>query len=530
LSPPPFLQFAGVSKHFDGVLALDGVSFDVARGEVHAVMGENGAGKSTLMKILAGALRRDAGEIRLDGRPEAIPTPLDAHRLGIGIVHQEALVCDNLTVAENLFLGRPELSRGWRPVRFGPLRERARELFARLEHPIDPDAPVGTLSVALKQLVQIARALACDARLLILDEPTASLSDHEADVLFRILRGLRERGITILYVSHRLPEIRALADRATVLRDGRFVGTARVAETAAAELVRMMVGRDVEFEPVRTAPPAAAPRLEVEGLSRAGVFEDISFAVRPGEIVGCFGLVGSGRTEAARAVFGLDPFDRGTVRLDGHPVRIRSPRHAVSLGIGLLPEDRKGQGAILGMALGKNVTLAALPQLAPAGWIRGGPERETVDGAIERLRIRTAGPAQEVRELSGGNQQKAVLAKWLAIRPGVLILDEPTKGIDIGAKTEIHRLIGELSAQGIAVLLISSELPEVLAVAHRILVFHEGRIVRELARGEADEENVMRHATRTVEEAGTGESGRTAGSEGAGAGAVKSQIPNPKSQ
>jgi ribose transport system ATP-binding protein len=453
------LSFRNISKRFGGIQALRSVSVDVEPGEIHALVGANGAGKSTLMKILSGLVTPDEGEIVFEGRPIRIESPIQAHRLGIGLVPQETTLCENLSIAENVFLG----TFAW--LDRAKLEAETRRRLHDLGLDYDPAAPVSRLSVAQKQLVQIVRALAFEPRVLALDEPTASLSEGEVETLFAVLRDLKGRGVTLLFVSHRLKEVLALADRATVLRDGEKVGTVPARQTSREELVRMMAGKDVAQE--RSRGTAGEEILRVEG--------DVSFSVRRGEILGWFGLVGAGRSEAAQALFGVDPF-HGRVSIDRREVRIAHPRDAIRNGIGLVPEDRKLQGLVLKMAITPNVTLASLDRLSTAGVLTAAREQAVAAEYIDTLRIRCAGPGQPVEELSGGNQQKVVLARWLDTRPRVLILDEPTKGVDIAAKAEIHSIVRELARSGTAVILISSELDEIQQMADRILVFRAGRI------------------------------------------------------
>ena len=481
------LAFRSISKRFGGIQALRDVSFEVAPAEVHAVVGANGAGKSTLLKILTGVVLPDEGEVLLDGRPVRIPSPRAAHELGIGLVPQETTLCENLSIAENVHLGR----HAWlRPEAIeADTRGRLREVGLET----DPSLPVSRLSVGQKQLVQIVRALVFEPKVLALDEPTASLSEGEVEHLFRILRELKSRGVTLFFVSHRLKEIQAIADRATVLRDGRFVATVPARETPREELVRHMAGREVSVER-RSSAATADEALSVRDLSGTG-FRDVSFSVRKGEVLGLFGLVGAGRTEVARALFGIDPAVSGEIRAEGVPLRIRSPQDAVAAGIGLVPEDRKLQGLVLSMRIAPNVSLASLERLSTGGLISAGRERAMVDGFIEKLRIRCSGPDQPVRELSGGNQQKVVLAKWLDTRPRVLILDEPTKGVDVAAKAEIQTIVRQLAGAGTAVILISSELEEVRQMADRILVFRAGRVAGEVAGEGAADAQLMGFAT-----------------------------------
>jgi ribose transport system ATP-binding protein len=491
------LSMRGIGKRFPGVVALDDVDFDVRAGEVHALMGANGAGKSTLIKILAGAYTPDAGDIAIEGRVVAIPDPHVAQQLGISPVHQELNLALPLSVAENIFLGRqPQRRTGL--IDNARMHKDAAALLDELGVHIEPTAAVEHLSLAHRQMVSIARAVSADARIVILDEPTAPLSEHEASILFDIIRRLRDRGLGIVYISHRLEEVFELADRVTVLRDGRLVGTAPVGEVTLARLIAMMVGRELDaLSPAERAgsTPAHAAALQVRGLSRRGVLRDCSLMVRRGEIVGLFGLVGAGRTELARAIFGADPIDSGDIWVDGQRRQIRSPRDAIKCGIGLAPEDRKFEGLLTDASVRRNIALAALPRLALRGLVRGGEERRLAERFVQRLAIKTPSVEQPVKFLSGGNQQRVVVAKWLATNPRLLILDEPTKGIDVHAKTEIHSLIVELASQGVGVLLISSELPEVMAMSDRIVVMHRGRMMGSFGRGESDREGLMRAAT-----------------------------------
>ncbi len=486
---PPLLQLHAVTKNFGAVRALKGVSFDLQPGEIHALLGENGAGKSTLIKLITGAHVPDAGTITLHGQRIRHLTPAAAHRLGIACIYQQPALFADLTVAENIGI-RLEPVTPWRAVRWKERRRRCLELLSRVGAAIRPETEVQALSMPEQQLVEIACVLGAGARIVIMDEPTASLTRQEQERLFAVVRDLRMAGVGVIYISHRLEEIFRLADRVTVLRDGETVETRQVAapsgESSLSEmdLIRMMVGREVS----RLFPPAEAqPREVVLGVRgvhcRAGGIHNVTFDVRAGEILGLAGLVGAGRTELARVLFGITPADSGEIQLDGRRVEIRSPRQAVEAGIAYVPEDRRRHGVILEMPLAHNITLAILSRLFPHGWLRPQQEREVALEFIRRLDVRTAGPEAPGRSLSGGNQQKVALARWLATHPRILILDEPTQGVDVGAKSEIHRIIRRLAADGLAVLMISSELPEVLGMSDRILVLRAGSVAAEFPAG-----------------------------------------------
>jgi ABC-type sugar transport system ATPase subunit len=477
----PALSFRGLSKSYGGVVALRDVSFDVEAGEIHAVVGANGAGKSTLLRILTGLVEPDSGHLLFHGRPVRIRSPHQARELGIGLVPQETTLCENLSIAENVFLGT------YRWLRRSELEGRTRRGLTELGLDYDPQLLVGRLSVAQKQLVQIVRALAFEPRVLALDEPTASLSEGEVEVLFGILRRLRQRGVTLFFVSHRLREIQELSDRATVLRDGAWVATVPTAQTSRAELVRHMAGREVAGDP-RPERSVGSELLQVRNLRGA------SFSLRRGEVLGWFGLVGAGRTEVARALFGLDPAS-GEITLGGVRVRIRSAGEAIALGLGLVPEDRKLQGLILTMAIQANISLASLGRLSTFGFLPPVRERQMALGSIQELKIRSSGPAQAVSELSGGNQQKVVLSRWLQTRPRILILDEPTKGVDLAAKAELQSLVRRLAGEGTGVILISSELEEILGMSDRILVWKAGAISGEFDAPSATDQGLMSAAT-----------------------------------
>ncbi|KUN82370.1 sugar ABC transporter ATP-binding protein [Streptomyces griseoruber] len=486
--PDELLRIEGIRKTFPGVVALDSVDFDLRRGEVHVLLGENGAGKSTLIKMLSGAYRPDEGRILVDGAETCVQGAQDAERLGIATIYQEFNLVPDLSVAENIFLGR-------QPRRFGLLdRKRmnadAADLLARVGVDVDPRAQVRELGIARLQMVEIAKALSLDARVLIMDEPTAVLTTEEVEKLFRIVRRLRDDGVGIVFITHHLEEIAALGDRVTVLRDGRSVDQVP-ANTPEDELVRLMVGRSIEQQYPRERAEAGAPLLKVSGLTRAGSFHDVDFEVRAGEVVGLAGLVGAGRTEVVRAVFGADPYDSGTVEVQGRPLRRLDVNAAMDAGIGLVPEDRKGQGLVLDATVQENLGLVTLGRSTRAGFVDRAGQRRAADRISGQLKVRMAGLHQHVRTLSGGNQQKVVIGKWLLADTKVLILDEPTRGIDVGAKVEIYQLINELTASGHAVLMISSDLPEVLGMSDRVLVMSQGRIAGELSAQEATQDAVM---------------------------------------
>jgi ABC-type sugar transport system ATPase subunit len=479
-----------VVKRFPGVLAVDRVDLEIRAGEVHVVAGENGAGKSTLMKLLSQVEHWDAGEIRIGGEPVAFHGPRHAQRLGVAMVYQEFALAPHLSVTENLFLGREP---GRLVLRRRAERDQARALLERVGLRIDPGRLAGGLSVAEQQRVEIAKALAIDARIVIMDEPTATLTGQEIDELFGVIERLTADGIAVLYISHRLEEIFRVADRVTVMRDGRVVATVPVGELDEDGLIRLMVGREVKNLYPKPPVELGSPLLRVEGITRAGELHDCSFEVRAGEILGFAGLVGAGRSELARAVFGADPVDAGRVLLDGREVTPRSPQQGIDAGIGYLTEDRKGDGLNLLLSVAQNITLAHLPMRA--GLIDLGREGEVARERRDQLSIRTPSVRRRVSVLSGGNQQKVMVAKWLETRARVLLFDEPARGIDVGAKAEMFDLIGRLASEGRAVVVISSHLPELLNMCDRILVMHEGRIAGELARDEFGEEAVMTLAT-----------------------------------
>jgi rhamnose transport system ATP-binding protein len=489
--PPPLLQLSSISKSYAGVHALAGASLEVRAGEIHALVGENGAGKSTLIKVITGAVVPDEGEVRLEGRVVEPGSTRRARQMGIAAIYQQPALFPELSVAENLALGS-ERSTRWGRVDWRARRRRAEEALARVGARIGPEAEAGSLTLPEQQLVEIARALAAEARVLILDEPTAALPEEDVQNLFSVLRGLRERGVGIIYISHRLEELPVLADRVTVLRDGRTIDTREMEGVSRAELIRMMVGRELSAVFPKREVARGDAVLELRGVgSRAAGVRDVTLSVRAGEIVGLAGLVGAGRTELARTLFGLTPADEGEILLGGEPVEIDSPGRAIDLGIALVPEDRRRHGVVLEMPVCENVTLASLDELSRRGSLDFAAERRLAAQYVERLAVKTPSVHTPVASLSGGNQQKVALSRWLLRQPSLLILDEPTQGIDVGAKAEIHSLMTELAEEGVAILMISSELPEVLGMSDRVAVMREGTVVAVLDRAEATQERVL---------------------------------------
>jgi rhamnose transport system ATP-binding protein len=500
------LELRHAAKAFGAVRALTDGEIELRAGEVHALLGENGAGKSTLVKILAGVHQPDAGSLMIENRPATLHGPAAARDAGIAVIYQEPTLFPDLTVAENMFIGRQPLRDERQPLRGGrridrkTMREEAAAIFARLGVPLDPARIARGLSIADQQVVEIGKALSVGARVIVMDEPTAALSAAEVDRLFDVVRSLKDHGAAVLFISHRLEEVFALCQRITVMRDGRHVLTGDASDLTPADLVRAMVGRELAERPAEagTGTPGE-PVLDVRRLTREGVFTDISFTVAAGEIVALAGLVGAGRSEVARAIFGIDRYDAGAVTVKARKLKRASPTSAMAAGIGLVPEDRRQQGLVMDMSVQQNVALASLGRLRRVGLIRAGAERAMAADWAARLKIRYGRLTDPVAMLSGGNQQKVVLAKWLGRRPSVLIVDEPTRGIDVGTKAEVHRLLADLARDGVAVLMISSELPEVLGVSDRILVMREGRLVAEIAREAASEEAVMSAAMGTRE-------------------------------
>ncbi len=491
----PLIQLQGISKHFPGVLAVDDVSMDIYPGEVHVVAGENGAGKSTLMKLLSQVEYPTRGTVMLNGQPVHFSGPRHAQSLGIAMVYQEFAPAPHLSIAQNMFLGQEPTRLGL--IERGTEVRQARELLKRVGLNINPRRVVSDLSVAEQQMVEIAKALAVDAKLVIMDEPTATLTGHEIEELFAVIRRLTERGIAILYISHRLDEIFRIADRVTVMRDGKVVATLPREEIDEPKLIRLMVGRELENLYPKPETIIGDVMLRVEGITRANILHNCSFEVRAGEILGFAGLVGAGRTELARAVFGADHIDAGTVWLNGRRIRIRRPTDAIDHGIGYLTEDRKKNGLAMNLGVDQNITLANLPMMA--GFIDLGKEKRIALRERDQLRIRTPSVRQKVQFLSGGTQQKVVVARWLETKAQVLFFDEPTRGIDVGAKAEMFELIGALAQEGRAIVIISSYLPELLNMCDRILVMWEGRVVGSIPRQQFSEERIIALATGAKE-------------------------------
>ena len=493
----PIIELDGVSKSFGPVRALSEVSLRLYGGEVHGLAGENGAGKSTLIKALAGVHQPDTGTVRRDGEPVVFHGPADARDAGVAVIYQEPTLFPDLSVAENIFMGRqPRTSLG--RIDRTAIRTATADLFARLGVGLRPEDPARGLSIADQQIVEIAKALSFDAKVLIMDEPTAALTGSEVARLFGVVRTLRDAGAAVLFVSHRLEEFFEICQRVTTLRDGRWISTEPVEGLTEDDIVQRMVGRSLDELYPKQDTDVGAVALDVRRLTREGVFTDVSFEVRTGEIVGLAGLVGAGRSEVARAVFGIDKWDAGSVEVLGRRLPAASPTAAMSAGLALVPEDRRAQGLVLDMSIERNIGLAGLRALSRLGLMSRSGERDRAKDWAIRLQVKFARLADAVSTLSGGNQQKVVLAKWLATAPKVLIVDEPTRGIDVGTKAEVHRLLSQLAADGMAVLMISSDLPEILGMADRVLVMHEGRLTAEIPRAEATEEAVMAAATGRV--------------------------------
>ena len=493
----PIVELRGIDKSFPGVRALQNVQIDLFPGEVHALMGENGAGKSTLMKIMSGVYQPDAGEIRVDGRAVSVPGPQAAQALGISIIHQELFLMNHLTAAQNIFIGREPRRALGLFVDEVQMRRDAAKIFARMKVDIDPAAEVGSMTVARQQLVEIAKALSFNARVLVMDEPTSALNAVEVEHLFAVIEDLKAHGVGIIYITHKMDEVKRIADRVTVMRDGQHIATLPAAETPISTIIQMMVGRELADQHRATGTASSEEVLRVTGLNRGAAVRDVSFTLHRGEILGFAGLMGAGRTEVARAVFGADAIDSGEISVHGKRRRIPSPAAAVALGIAYLSEDRKHFGLVTGMSVGDNITMASWFRYLSGGmFMRDAALKVTAQDYVTKLKVKTPSVAQETRLLSGGNQQKVVIAKWLLRDCDILIFDEPTRGIDVGAKAEIYRLLEDLATQGKAIIVISSELSEVLRLSHRIVVMCEGRITGELAGRSATQEDIMTLATQ----------------------------------
>ncbi|MSU89324.1 ATP-binding cassette domain-containing protein [Rhodobacteraceae bacterium 2CG4] len=489
----PILSLDGITKTFPGVKALSDVALALYPGEVTALVGENGAGKSTIVKILTGIYQPDAGAITLAGKPVQFPTAQHATDAGITAIHQETVLFDDLSVAENIFIGHAPRTR-WGLIDWPALRARATEILGRIDADLDPRMPLRELGIASKHLVAIARALSVDARVVIMDEPTAALSHKEIEELYQLVERLKAEGRAILFISHKFDEIFRIADRYTVFRDGQHVGSGRMSEIDEGELVRLMVGRSVDQIFPARAHQIGAECLKVVGYAHPTEFDDISFSLRKGEILGFYGLVGAGRSEVMQALFGVTRPSKGVVRIDGQIRAIRSPAEAIRAGIVYVPEDRGKQGAVIGLPIFQNITLPSLSQTSRRGFLRLAEEFRLAREYTERLDLRAAALDQDVGQLSGGNQQKVVIAKWLATRPRVIILDEPTKGVDIGSKAAVHAFMAELAAQGLSVIMVSSEIPEILGMSDRVIVMREGLIAAELEGAALTPESLVRHA------------------------------------
>ena len=494
MSEAPLLEMINISKVFPGVHALNHVSINVFPGEVRALVGENGAGKSTLIKILSGVYQPSEGEIFLAGKKENIGSPSHAMKLGIAPVHQEVSLEPYLSIAENIFLGRQPLNR-FGLIDHQKMNHEARSWLQELGVETNPTIPLGSISIAERQMVAIARAVSLDARVLIFDEPTSSLTLKETDRLFEVIRKLKTKNIAIIYISHRMEEIFQICDSLTVMRDGMLVGTKKISEVDTDMVIHMMIGRELKDMYQKTQTKIGEPVLEVKGLSVKGILKDISFTIHKGEIVGISGLVGAGRTELARAIFGDLNFESGQILIDGKLIKPKSPMDSITAGVGLVPEDRKEQGLVLTQAVKNNITMTVFPQISWGGFINFTKENQLAEKFVQTLAIKTPSIKQQVQYLSGGNQQRVVIAKWLATNPKILIVDEPTRGIDVGAKSEIHALLNQLASNGVGILMISSELPEILAMSDRILVMHQGKIKAELEGKKATEEIIIRFAT-----------------------------------
>jgi len=489
------IEMTGISKSFDGNTVLNNVEFSVKKGEIHALMGENGAGKSTLMKILTGIYARDTGEVKVRGKLVDFKNPKEAEHAGIAVIHQELNILPDLTVAENLFLGNEKTFGKSGILKTKEMNKKAKLILGELGLNVDVKTVARELSVGKQQIIEIAKAMSSNAEVIVMDEPTAALTEREIVSLFETIRSLQLNGVSFVYISHRMEEIFALCDRITILRDGNYVGVKEIKETSFDEIVQMMVGRELgERFPERNA-TIGEVKLTASGLTRNGHFEDISFELRKGEVLGIAGLMGAGRTEVAQSLFGYKKLQKGTISLNGKPVKISSPLQAKKLGFGYVTEDRKLEGLIVDFSVKDNLSLTNFNKVSSNGIIKANEEKALYETMVKRLGVRTSGPNQAAKSLSGGNQQKIVIAKWLGIEPNVLILDEPTRGVDVGAKKEIYSIINELAEKGVAILMISSELPEIIGMADRVLVMHEGTLTAELQKDEMTQERIMHYAT-----------------------------------
>jgi rhamnose transport system ATP-binding protein len=499
LAPQSYVLSArGLTKSFGGIRALKDVSLSFLPGEVHALLGENGAGKSTLIKLFAGVYHPDEGQILIDGKPTLLEGPTEAREAGVSVIFQEPIAFPDLTVAENIFMGRHPVHRLFPRIDWKPLYAQADEVLRSVGARFDSRTKMATLSAAARQIVEIAKALSMQSRVVIMDEPTSSLSQHEVSELFTVIRKLREMGTLVIFVSHRLDEVFEICDRVSVLRDGAHVATEDVNGITRERMVHLMVGRDIDTLFPKTEAHVGDVALKVKGLSKAGVFQNIEFEVRHGEILGLAGLVGSKRTDVAEAIFGIKPADDGTIEVDGRSASIQSARDAMALGIAYVPEDRQTHGLIGDLSIAENMTLPLVRKFARWGWIKRGAERQHAEFWRKNVSISLASVNQRARELSGGNQQKVVLSKWLSTKPRILILDEPTRGIDVGTKAEVHRLMSKLVAEGLAIIMISSELPELIGMSDRVVVMREGRISGRFTRAESTQQSIMNAATADV--------------------------------
>jgi ribose transport system ATP-binding protein/inositol transport system ATP-binding protein len=492
------LEMKDIHKSFPGVYALNGVNLDLIQGEVHALLGENGAGKSTLIKVLAGIHSVDKGEVFINGAKCRIDNVQDSQKHGISVIHQELCLVPNMTVTENIFLGREIYKAGFLDKR--SMHIKAQNLFDSLQLNIKIDVKVSSLSVAQQQMVEIAKALLVDSAIIVMDEPTSSLTEKEVEMLFKTIRELKAKNISVIYISHKLEELFQITDRVTVLRDGKYIGTKITKNTTKDELISMMVGRELTEYYTKSKHDFGDVILKVENLSKANVLDNISFNLRKGEILGISGLVGAGRTELARAIFGIDRFDSGTVTLEGKVMKIKSPKEAMDSGIALVPENRKEQGMFSIKSVSYNITLLVLDKFIKMAKVHNNLEEQITDEYVQKLSIKTPSNEQPVGNLSGGNQQKTVIAKWLATMPKVLILDEPTRGVDVGAKAEIYSIMSMLAEQGVGIIMISSELPEIINMSDRVLVMNKGRITGILEREELSQERIMQYATGGIKD------------------------------